>query len=250
MDFATIIGFIFGLSLMFGAILLGGEISMFFDLPSIMVVFGGTIATVFIRHKMSEVFGAFRIMMKAFLIKPTNIQPIITQIIEMAHIARKDGILALEQVRSTDTFMQKAINYCVDGADPTYLEGVLDKELAYQKDRHKNGVGIFEGIAESAPAFGILGSLIGLMQMVLHIDEPGAIGPGLAMALASTFYGLIIANLMAAPIAYKLLAHSQDEQMLRRVIIDGMISIQKGINPKMLQDSLMAVLPPAQRNFK
>lgn len=249
MDFATIIGFVFGLVLMVGAILMGGQITMFVDFPSLLVVIGGTLATLFIRHKMSEVFGAFNILMKAFFVKPHNIPKIITQIVEMANIARKDGILALEKVKSSDVFMQKAINHCVDGADPAYLEGVLAKELCYQKDRHRNGVAIFEGIAESAPAFGLIGTLIGLVQMLVHIDEPATIGPGLAMALLSTFYGVIIANLVASPIAYKLLAYSQDEQMVRQVIVDGMIGIQKGINPRMLQESLIAVLPPGQREF-
>ncbi|MEO5332833.1 MAG: MotA/TolQ/ExbB proton channel family protein [Magnetococcus sp. YQC-5] len=249
MDFATIIGLVFGLALMCGAILMGGQLTMFVDIPSILIVFGGTIATLFIRHKMSEVFGAFGILMKAFLFKPHDIQQIITQIVEMANIARKDGILALERMRSSDEFMQKAINHCVDGADPAYLEDVLAKELDYQKNRHRNGVGIFEGIAEAAPAFGMIGTLIGLVQMLVHLEEASSIGPGLAMALISTFYGIIIANLVAMPIAYKLAAYSQEEQMVRQVIIDGMIGIQKGVNPRMLMESLIAVLPPAQRKF-
>lgn len=249
MDFATVIGFVFGLALMVGAILLGGQLGMFVDIPSMLIVFGGTIATLFVRHKMSEVFGALNIMMKAFFVKPHDIQKIITQIVEMANVARKDGILALEKVKSDDVFMQKAINHCVDGADPEFLEKVLAKELCYQRDRHRNGVGIFEGIAESAPAFGLIGTLIGLVQMMAHLDEPATIGPGMAMALVSTFYGVLIANLVAIPIAAKLLAYSQDEQMVRQVIIDGMIGIQKGMNPRMLLESLVAVLPPARRNF-
>nr|CAX84072.1 MotA/TolQ/ExbB proton channel protein [uncultured bacterium] len=249
MDFATIIGFVFGLALMFGAILMGGQLGMFVDIPSILIVFGGTMATLFIRHKMSEVFGAFGILMKAFLVKSHDIHQIISQIVEMSHIARKDGILALEKVKSRDEFMQKAINHCVDGADPAFLEKLLAKELSYQKDRHRNGVGIFEGIAESAPAFGLLGTLIGLVQMLVHMDDPATIGPGLAMALVSTFYGIFIANMVAIPISYKLMAYSKEEQMVRQVIIDGMIGIQKGVNPRMLLESLIAVLPPSGRKI-
>lgn len=249
MDFATIIGFVFGLVLMFGAILMGGQLGMFVDIPSILIVFGGTIASLFIRHRMSEVFGAFSILMKAFFVKSHDIHKIIKQIVEMSQIARKDGILALEKVKSDDEFLQKAINHCVDGADPAFLEKILAKELSCQKDRHRNGVGIFEGIAEAAPAFGLLGTLIGLAQMLGHMEDPAAIGPGLATALVSTFYGILIANLVAIPVSYKLVAYSEEEQMVRQVIIDGMISIQKGVNPRMLMQSLIAVLPPTARKI-
>ncbi|MEO5347248.1 MAG: MotA/TolQ/ExbB proton channel family protein [Magnetococcus sp. YQC-9] len=249
MDFATIIGFAFGLVLMFGAILMGGQLGMFVDIPSILIVFGGTIATLFIRHRMSEVFGAFNILLKAFFVKSHDIHKIIKQIYEMSQIARKDGILALEKVKTHDEFLQKAINHCVDGADPAFLEKVLAKELSCQKDRHRNGVGIFEGIAEAAPAFGLLGTLIGLAQMFAHLEDPTAIGPGLATALVSTFYGILIANLVALPVSYKLLTYSEEEQMVRQVIIDGMIGIQKGVNPRMLMQSLIAVLPPSNRKI-
>ncbi|MBF0438340.1 MAG: MotA/TolQ/ExbB proton channel family protein [Magnetococcales bacterium] len=250
MDFATVIGFVFGLVLMVAAILLGGQLTMFVDIPSILIVFGGTIATLFIRHRMKDVFGAFGILMKAFFFKPNDVQQVIIQIVEMATLARKAGVLALEKVKSEDVFMQKAINHCVDGVDPAYLEDILVKELSYQKDRHRNGVGIFEGIAESAPAFGMLGTIIGLVQMLVHLEDPSTIGPGLAMALISIFYGILIANLVALPISYKLMSFSKDEQMVRQVIIDGMIGILKGIRPNMLMDSLVAALPPAQRNFE
>ncbi|MBF0127470.1 MAG: MotA/TolQ/ExbB proton channel family protein [Magnetococcales bacterium] len=247
MDFATVIGFVVGIALMIGAMLMGGQVGMFFDIPGLLIVFGGTIATLFIKHKMSEIACVFGIMKKAFFFKPGDTQKIIAQLVEFANIARKDGILALERVRAEDPFFQAAIIHCVDGADPEFLERVLNKELRYQKERHKKGIGLFLGIAETAPALGMAGTVIGLVQMLSHLEEPSGIGPGLAVALLSTFYGILLANFVANPIAVKLEAYSQEELMVRQVIIDGMIGIQKGVNPRMLMESLKTALPPSMR---
>ncbi len=250
MDLATIIGLVLGFALILMAIMLGGDIVMFINVPSVLIVLGGTISAMFVKHKMNEVFGSVGIMMKAFFVKAQDPDQVISQLIDMANIARKDGILALEKVKSDDPFLQGAINHCVDGADPDFLESVLQKDLDYMIDRHDRGVSVWDGIGETAPAFGMIGTLIGLMQMLASMEDPSSIGPAMAVALLTTLYGSIIANLVAIPISVKLKGYSQEERLIRQVIIDGMIGIQKGINPRMLQEALKSALAPDQRDLE
>nr|CRH04946.1 Flagellar motor protein pomA [Candidatus Magnetococcus massalia] len=248
MDLATVIGIVLGFALIIMAIMLGGDIGMFVNVPSILIVIGGTIASMFIKHKMGDVFGSVGIMLKAFLVKPQNPEQTIGQLIDMANIARKDGILALEKVKSDDAFLQGAVNHCVDGADPEFLESVLRKDLEYLTERHQRGIAMWEGIGEAAPAFGMIGTLIGLVNMLASMDDPSSIGPAMAVALLTTLYGSIFANVIAIPLAVKLEMYSREEQVVRQIIIDGMIGIQKGVNPRMLQEALKAALPPSQRD--
>lgn len=249
MDLATIIGIILGFALILMAIMVGGDLGMFINVPSLLIVVGGTLSAMFTKHKMSEVFGSVGVMMNAFFVKQEKAEEVIGQLIDMANIARKDGILALEKVKSEDLFLQSAINHCVDGADPEFLESVLNKEVVYLAQRHQKGIDIFNGMGDTAPAFGMIGTLVGLVQMLASMEDPASIGPAMAVALLTTLYGSIIANIIAIPIATKLEAYSKEEQMIRQVIIDGMIGIQKGVNPRMLQEALKAALPPSQREI-
>jgi len=247
MDIATLIGLVLGCVLLVGAILLGGDFGMFVNIPSILVVVGGTIASLFIRYQMAEAFSITGIMGNAFSNKQEPPEDVINQIIDMASIARKDGILALEKVKSENVFLQSAINHCVDGADPEFLEAVLEKDMAYLGDRHAKGIDMMAGLAEAAPAFGMIGTLIGLVQMLANMSDPSAIGPAMAVALLTTLYGAVIANLFFLPIGKKLDNYSKSELISRQVIIDGIIGIQKGVNPRMLQEALKAALPPKLR---
>ena len=249
MDLATIIGLVMGFSLLIGAILLGGTLQMFIDVPSILIVIGGSISALFTKFRMGEVFSLIGIIAKAFFNQTQDIDRIIGQLVDMANIARKDGILALEKVKSDDSFMQGAINHCVDGADPDFLEGVLNKDLDYLIGRHDKGIGLVETIGDVAPAFGMIGTLIGLVQMLANMSDPNSIGPAMAVALITTLYGAIFANVVAIPLAGKLTMYSKDERLVRQVIIDGMIGIQKGVNPRMLQEALKTALPPDQRDL-
>lgn len=249
MDIATIIGLLSGIILMVWAILMGGKFSLFIDIPSVIIVFGGTMATMFIKNTMTEVFSSLGIFLKAIVVTPKNPEDYVTQLTNLANLARKDGILALEKVQVSDSFLQQGINLCVDGADPDFLREVLEKEINYLNDRHSNWIAIYEGIGEAAPAFGMIGTLIGLVQMLADMNDPSKIGPSMAVALITTFYGALLANLIALPIAVKLKSYSQKEQLIRQIIVDGMAGIQKGINPRMLQISLKAAVPPIMRNF-
>ncbi|MEO5364386.1 MAG: MotA/TolQ/ExbB proton channel family protein [Magnetococcus sp. DMHC-8] len=244
MDLATVIGLVMGFGLMVGAILLGGTLRMFFDLPGLMIVLGGVLATLFIKYRLIEVFSTVGVVTKAFVNKRPDVDRVIAQLIEMANMARKEGILALEKIKSEDLFMQSAINHCVDGADPEFLSFVLNKNLDYLIGRHQRSISILDTIATMAPAFGLIGTLIGLVQMLANMSDPNTIGPAMATALMATFYGAILAHLVAVPLSGKLTLYSEDERLVRQVIIDGMVGIQKGVNPRMLQEALRAALPP------
>lgn len=248
MDLATVIGMVLGFALIIMAIMMGGDIVMFINVPSLLIVIGGTISAMLIKHKMDEVFGSVGVLMKAIFVTPSDPEATINTLVDMANIARKDGILALEKVKSDNPFLQGAINHCVDGADPEFLEGVLTKDMDYLAERHKKGIILWEGVGETAPAFGMIGTLVGLVQMLAAMEDPSSIGPAMAVALLTTLYGSIVANVVAIPIAVKLSAYSQEEQMVRQIVIDGMIGIQRGVNPRMLQEALKAALPPSQRD--
>ncbi|MBF0282843.1 MAG: MotA/TolQ/ExbB proton channel family protein [Magnetococcales bacterium] len=249
MDIATVIGLILAWALVIWAILMGGKLSLFVDVPSIVIVFGGVFAVSFVRHRMGEVFASIGVLMKAILVKQAPPEDVITQLVDMANIARKDGILALERVKSDDTFLQTAVNHCVDGADPEFLQSVLEKELEYLGERHKRNIEFWSGVGELGPAMGMIGTLIGLVQMLASMDDPAAIGPAMAVAILTTLYGALLANIVALPMAYKLGNYSKDEQLNRQIIIDGIIGIQKGVNPRMLQEALKAALPPKRRDL-
>ncbi|MBF0195841.1 MAG: MotA/TolQ/ExbB proton channel family protein [Magnetococcales bacterium] len=248
MDIATVIGVVLGFGLIFMAMLMGGTLAMFVNVPSLLIVIGGTIAAMFIKHRMDEVFASIGVLMKAINVTKSDPESTINTLVDMANIARKDGILALEKVKSENTFLQGAINHCVDGADPEFLESVLTKDLEYLATRHKRGADIWDGVGETAPAFGMIGTLVGLVQMLAAMEDPSSIGPAMAVALLTTLYGSIVANVVAIPMAVKLNGYSQEEQIERQIIIDGMIGIQKGVNPRMLQEALKAALPPALRD--
>lgn len=247
MDLATVIGLVGGFALILWAILMGGQLKMFIDIPSVLIVFGGTLAAVFVKFRLGEVFSTATVVMKAFFNTRPEVDRVIGQLVDMANIARKDGILALEKIKSEDVFMQSAINHCVDGADPEFLETVLGKDLEYLIQRHQRSISIMESMAEFGPAFGMVGTLIGLVQMLANMSDPNTIGPAMAVALITTLYGAILANLVCIPLAGKLTFYSEDERLVRQVIIDGMVGIQKGVNPRMLQEALKAAIPPKQR---
>ncbi|MBF0401632.1 MAG: MotA/TolQ/ExbB proton channel family protein [Magnetococcales bacterium] len=247
MDLATVIGLVGGFALILWAILMGGQLKMFIDIPSVLIVFGGTLAAIFVKFRLGEVFSTATVIMKAFFNTRPEVDRVIGQLVDMANIARKDGILALEKIKSEDVFMQSAINHCVDGADPEFLETVLGKDLEYLIQRHQRSISVLDSMAEFGPAFGMVGTLIGLVQMLANMSDPNTIGPAMAVALITTLYGAILANLVCIPLAGKLTFYSEDERLVRQVIIDGMVGIQKGVNPRMLQEALKAAIPPKQR---
>lgn len=247
MDIATIIGIIFGSIILLAAIILGGSAGLFVNIPSILIVVGGTFATAFIRFSMADVINSVKVVLNTFFVKLSNPQEIIQEIVSLANIARKNGLIVLEQQPINDPFLKKAIMYCVDGHEAEFIEEVLKKEVNLTVERHEVGQGLFKGMGDAAPAFGMIGTLVGLVQMLASMEDPASIGPAMAVALLTTLYGAVMANLFFIPLADKLALRSQEEERNRKLIIEGVLGILKGLNPRVMEEFLETFLPPKAR---
>ncbi len=247
MDIATIIGMGLGTFLIVGAIMMGGSLLLFVNIPSILIVFGGTIATAFVRFGMAEVINSVKVGMNTLFSQLSMPQNVIQEIVNLANIARKNGLIVLEQQPIEDAFLKKAIMYCVDGHEADFIEEVLKKEVSLTVERHDIGRKVFAALGDAAPAFGMIGTLIGLVQMLANMSDPASIGPSMAVALLTTMYGAIMANLFFLPMSDKLALRSQEEELMRRLIIEGVLGILKGINPRVMEEFLETFLPPKDR---
>ena len=247
MDLATLLGLVSASLVIAGAIVLGGDALTFVNMPSIVVVFGGTFAVTLTRVSLKQFFGSFKVGLKAFLHKGTNPESLIEEAVELATIARKEGILALEGKEIAHPFLQKGVNLCIDGHPPEVVQQMLSKDINLTIQRHDVGVKMFKGVGDSAPAMGMIGTLIGLVQMLSNMEDPKAIGPAMAIALLTTLYGAIIANAFALPIAEKLKLVSNEEKLNKSLILESISSIQAGTNPRVMQQLLMTFLPEGKR---
>ncbi len=250
MDFATALGLFSGLFLLIWAIEMGGSVGTFWNPPSVMIVLGGTLAGTLINYPLQKVVGVVRVLKNAFFTKMKEPTEIIQILVSFAEKARREGLLALEAEAETidDKFLQKGIQLVVDGTDPELVRSILETDLTFLEDRHKSGQAIFETMGLLAPAFGMMGTLIGLIQMLGAIDQPEQIGPGMATALITTFYGTLFANLIFNPIAGKLRVRTSEEVLLREVMIEGILSIQAGENPRIVEEKMKVFLAPRLRD--
>jgi chemotaxis protein MotA len=240
-------GAAFGLMLM--AILQGGPLTMFINVPSIMIVFGGTIGVAFVHYPFGDLFDAVNVAKKTILHKDSSINDMIIQLMEFANKARKEGILALQGAMEQvdDEFLIKAMQMAVDGQEPDTLRSMLNTEIEYIEQRHDKGANIFLAIGAYSPAMGMVGTLIGLVQMLQTMDDPAKIGPAMAVALLTTFYGAVIANVVCIPMAGKLKNRSDSEVLIKTLIIEGMQSILSGENPRIMEQKLHAFIAPKLR---
>lgn len=247
MDIATVIGLVSGTVLIFGSIMLGGSLGTFINVPSLLVVVGGTIAVTLIRFKMADVIGSIKVTLKAFLFKMQNPEDIIEEMVEYTRIAKKEGLIALEKERPADPFSAKALRYLSDGYDEGLIEDMLSKDIRLTLQRHSTGQQVFKSAGDAAPAFGMIGTLIGLVQMLSSMSDPSSIGPAMAIALLTTLYGAVIANLVCIPIADKLSLNSEKEKLTKTIIVEGAIAINRGVSPMVLEESLKIFLSPKER---
>ncbi|MFK7820275.1 MAG: motility protein A [Planctomycetaceae bacterium] len=250
MDIATIIGLILGIGLVVGSIAMGGGGLMpFINVPSLMITVGGSFAALLINFPLKAVFGVFSVVMKCFLVKLPTTEELIAQFRELATIARRDGLLSLESKveEVSDEFLKRGLEMVVSGTAKDDLMMVLETEVTYIEQRHQNGKKIIEATAAAAPAFGMIGTLIGLVQMLRSLDDPSQIGVGMATALLTTFYGAVIANLFCLPLAGKLEARNTEEVMIRELMITGLVSLTDGLPPTSVQDRLIAFVSPKAR---
>ncbi len=250
MDITTVLGIVAGFGLVVGAIM-SGEGGMFFvDLPAAMIVIGGTLGATLINFRMSDILSVFRVLNKVFTSPQASNSDTITNLVRLAEKARREGVLSLEKelVDLNDEFARKGIQYAVDGADPETIRTILESELVSLEERHRLGQGIFVSMAQTAPAFGMIGTLIGLIQMLRSLQNPAMLGPGMATALVTTFYGAMLAYMFFQPVAGKLANRSKEELLQKEIVMEGILAIQSGDNPRIVREKLMSFIAPVHRS--
>ena len=249
MDIATIIGLLVGSGIIIGAIATGGGARAFVHIPSMAIVMGGTLCSVLIHFSLAQFLSIFSIIKKTFQVKLPNPSEIIQQMVNYAAISRRDGALALEeQLRQVDYgFIGKGLQMLVDGQDEESIRERLSLEIQYLQERHSVGKKILDFMGSSAPAFGMIGTLIGLVQMLQDLSSPDQIGVGMATALLTTFYGAFLANVVFIPLAGKLSVYSKAERLAMEMILEGICSISQGESPTMVREKIQAFISPLYR---
>lgn len=249
MDLATLIGLVAGFLLILITIVLGGPLGIFINIPSFVMVVGGTAAAVLVNFPLSQVLGVVGVLKNAFFSSDLQTEELIKKMVEFATIARREGILALESHVSDagDEFLGKSVQLAIDGTAPELIKDILTTEIAFMEDRHNMGSSILESAGAFAPAFGMIGTLVGLVQMLANMDDPSQIGPAMAVALLTTLYGAVLANLVFLPCVGKLKVRTATELLQKEVVIEGILSIQSGDNPRVVEQKLKAFVSPAIR---
>ncbi len=252
MDIASILGLILcGIVFIFGILTSGGisAVGSFWDVASVFITFGGSLCCVLASYSLQnfvEGIKSFRLVLRA---SDNNTPETIRQIIELSNVARKEGLLALEERASDldDEFLRKGILLIVDGTDQELVRAIMDTELASMEERHKTKIGFWDALGAMGPAWGMIGTLVGLVNMLNRMDDPSAIGPGMATALITTLYGSLLANWICTPVASKLKENNAEEVRLKEIMIEGLLSIQAGENPRVIEEKLKSFLSPRDK---
>ena len=252
MDLASIIGIVMGFGFLLYGMMSGGgaeQLMLFWNTPSFLIVMGGTIAAVMVNYPMANVINTAKIVKHVFKNRSGDSTQMIGTMVSFAEKARREGLLALEEevAKLEDPLMKKGIQLVIDGTEPDQVRNILEIELNFLEERHRLGKQIFDALATYAPAFGMIGTLIGLIQMLANLDDPSTIGGSMAIALITTMYGAILANLFFLPMAGKLSVKSDDELLLLHVMVEGIVSIQNGENPRIVQEKLTSFFSPDKR---
>jgi chemotaxis protein MotA len=250
-DLASIIGLSLSIIVVIWGMVMGGDVKAFVDIPSILIVLGGTLGAAMLANPIERTKNLPQILKHAFTSEQIDMIGLIQTLVSFAEKARREGLLALEEDASQldDEFMRKSIQLVVDGTDPELVKSILDTEIGLLEERHSSNKGYIDSIAELGPAFGMLGTLIGLIQMLGNLSDPDALGPGMAVALVTTFYGSIIANMFSIPMSKKLVQNSSREILCRELMVEGILSIQAGENPRIVEEKLKVFLPPKMRKL-
>jgi chemotaxis protein MotA len=250
MDIATIIGLGLGFGLILLSMALGGSgLGIYVDLNSFLMVIGGSFAAMMISNPLSRVLGLSKIMNHVFKIPNYELEKTISTLVNFSERARREGLLALEDDIEDvgDEFLKDGIQMVVDGTDPEIIKAILFSDLEQLEARHGIGIKFFANWGSLAPAFGMIGTLAGLIAMLANLDDPDAIGSGMALALITTMYGSIFANVVLIPFKNKLTDRDQEERLTREIMIEGILSIQAGDNPNILKFKLVSFLDPVTR---
>ncbi len=251
MDIATVVGFLGAIALLVITIAIapGASFGAFIDYPSIMVVLGGASAAVLMCFPLKDVLAAARVAKNVFFNTQDDIAELIELIVSLAETARRDGLLALEgRIEEVDnSFVILGIQMAVDGTRPEVIEDIMRTEIDAVAARHSNGKKVFDQGGRFAPAFGMIGTLMGLIIMLGQLDDPDALGPGMAVALITTLYGAIVSNVMMLPFAEKLGYINQQELLVMEIVVRGIMGIQSGENPRVIEQKLTTFIPPRLR---
>jgi chemotaxis protein MotA len=250
MDLATIIGMLLAWGALVGSLLMeGGELRSLINLPAAFLVFGGTLGAATVSFKMSQITGLPGILAQAFTAKTYDVAEVIAMMVHFAERARREGLLVLEDDarRIDDDFLQRGMRLAIDGTDPALVREILSTEIHFLQARHKVGENIFTTLGGFAPTLGIIGTVMGLIHMLANLSDPAKMGPLIAGAFIATLYGVSSANLLFLPIGNKLKARSAEEVIIREVMVEGILSIQSGDNPRIVEEKLKAFLSPKLR---
>lgn len=249
MDIGTIIGVVLAFGAIIGSIIAGGDITAFVDVPSVIVVGFGMVGSTLIKWPMEVVKGVAGVGMKVIFFTPADPKETIEEIGKLAETARRESVFALEKQPVDDVFMKKAMTLAADNRPPEVISSILQLEIDAMEARHKVGADLFAGLAEDGPAFGMIGTLIGLVIMLGNLSDQAAIGPAMAVALLTTFYGAVAANAICNPMKNKLEYRSSAEITKMNIVIAGTLGIVAGENPRLIKEKLNSFLPPAQRDM-
>ena len=251
MDLGLLFGFLGTWALVSWALFSGsgGNLGMYIDVPSVVIVVGASLTVVFFCFPAGNVKGIIAATKKGFFWKSPSIPKLIEDMVSYAEIARRDGILSLESTckEIEDPFVVQGIQMAVDGTDPELIEQILLNDLDGVAERHGTAKGIWEAVNKYAPAMGMIGTLVGLVAMLADLSDPSAIGAGLAVALLTTLYGAMASNMLAGPMADRLSRRSAEEILYKTIIVKGVMSIQSGDNPRVVEQKLRTFLPPSMR---
>lgn len=252
MDLASIIGLVLCMGMcIYGIIDNAGaqNFGRYLDFPSAIITFGGAFFAVMLSKSLSDYVGGLKSFLLIFKTPTADVKAMIQKIIDLSNIARKEGLLSLEEAASDldDEFMKKGILLIVDGTDPELVRGIMETELISTEDRHKTKIGFWDDLGAMGPAWGMIGTLIGLVNMLYEMDDPSTIGPSMAVALITTLYGSLLANWICIPVSGKLKANNANEIMIKEIMIEGLLSIQAGENPRVIEEKLKSFLSPGDR---
>jgi len=246
-DLATFLGILGAFGIIGSAMTMSGGIGIFVDVPSVLIVLVGTFFVVLMKFNLSQFLGCFKIAGKAFMFKLVDPVELIDEVVELADDARKNGLLSLEDKEVSDAFLQSGIQLLVDGHDPEVVRSLLHKDMSETLKRHEVGSAIWKQMGDTAPAMGMIGTLIGLVAMLANMADPASIGPAMAVALLTTLYGAMLGNMVALPISDKVALRRNEESRIRNMIIDALMGIQAGQNPRVIDSMLRNYLPSAKR---
>ena len=245
----TILGIIVGGGFVIFGMILRGDLASFWDPAGLMITLGGSFGALMVYFRSEDIKMVFQITRQAFFRSDEEVKELNERFIYLAQKARREGLLVLEDELEEidDSFLRNGLQMVIDGFEPDSIRQILNTELESLEARHQTGQNLYRTWGTFSPAFGMMGTLIGLVMMLVDLDDPDAIGPGMALALLTTFYGLLLANLIFQPIAGKLSIYSEQEVQRKQAIIEALLALQSGINPRLLKEQLKAYLSPGER---